>query len=149
MIDLFLCHTLKHSATYDVQDVEICVEGGSIFINCVFASGSQAKGCHVEIRNSSVSDLNISRSGSPPSRTAKQTVTGLTPGSYEVFIFDWESDDSFSPTPSNVSYANVTGFLTLNTSEVDNSSALPMPVTAPEPSLTTGRRTMIVAIAIK
>ena len=145
MIDLFLCHTLKHSATYDVQDVELCVEGRSIFIECMFASGSQAKGCHVEIRNSSVSDLNISRIGHPPSRTAKQDVTGLTLGSYKVFIFDWESDGSFASTPSYVSYANVTGILTIN------SSALPMPttVTEPDPSPTTGRRTMIVAIATK
>ena len=73
----------------------------------MFASGSQARGCHVEIRNSSI-QMNIMRSGSPLSHTAEQTVTGLTPGSYEVFIFDWERDGSLSSTPSYVGHVNVT-----------------------------------------
>ena len=85
----------------------------------------------MEIRNSSI-QMNIARSGSPLSQIAEQTVTGLTPGSYEVFIFDWERDDSVASTPSYKGDVNVTGpnFLT-----VVNSTASTPP---------TGRRTMIV-----
>ena len=43
------------------------------------------------------------------SHTAEQTVTGLAPGSYKVFIFDWERDGSFASTPSYVGHINVTG----------------------------------------
>ena len=101
-----LSHT--HSATYDVQNVELHGGRESMSIQCVFALGSQARGCHVEIRNSSI-QVNITRSGDPLSDTAEQTVTGVAPGSYEVFIFDWESDGSFASTPSYVGHVNVTG----------------------------------------
>ena len=107
-----ICYTLKHSATYDVQDVELHGGGGNISIQCVFASGSQARGCHVVIINSSTDkitsfSINITRSGSPLSHTAEQTVTGLALGSYEVFIFDWERDGSVASTPSYVGHANI------------------------------------------
>ena len=115
--------------------------GENISINCVFASGSQARGCYVEIRNSSTEkitsfSMNMTRSGNPLSHTAEQTVTGLTLGSYEVFIFDWERDGSLSSTPSYVSHVNVTAF----DLEVDTST------TSAPPTTTTSR---IVAIATK
>ena len=112
--DIFLCPTLEHSATFDVQDVKLHGGTRNISIRCVFASGSQARGCHVEIRNSSI-QRNIAR------RQSEQTVAGLTPGSYEVFVFDWESDDTFPSTPSYVGHIIVTNHLThVNISEVDN-----------------------------
>ena len=95
-----------HSATYDVQQVKLHGGQGNVSIQCVFAPGSQARGCYVEIGNSSI-QMNVTRSGRPLSNSAEQTVTGLTPGSYEVLIFDLESDGSFSPTPSNVGHVNV------------------------------------------
>ena len=61
----------------------------------------------MEIRNSSI-QINIMRSGSPLSQIAEQTVTGLTPGSYEVIVFDWERDGSVASTPSYVGNATVT-----------------------------------------
>ena len=76
-------------------------------IQCVFASGSQARGCQVEIGNYSI-QMNITRSGRPLSQIAEQTVTGLTLGRYEVFIFDWERDGSVASTPSYVGHVNVT-----------------------------------------
>ena len=59
----------------------------------------------MKIRNSStdkitISSINITRSGSQQSRTAEQTMTGLTQGKYEVLIFDWESNGSLASTPS-------------------------------------------------
>ena len=60
----------------------------------------------MEIGNSSI-QMNITRSGSPLSNSAEQTVTGLTLGNYEVLIFDWERDGSLSPTPSYVGHVNV------------------------------------------
>ena len=51
----------------------------------------------------------ITRSGRPLSHIAKQTVTGLAPGSYKVFIFDWERDGSVPSTPSYVGHVNFTG----------------------------------------
>ena len=54
--------------------------------------------------------INVPRlSGDPPLQTAEQTVIDITPGSYEVLIFDWERDGSFSSTPSYVDHVNVTG----------------------------------------
>ena len=108
-----LSHTFKHSATYDVQNVELHVGRGNISIQCVFASGSQARGCFVKIRNSSIdkitsSSVNITRSGSSQSQVAEQTVTQLTPGSYEVLIFDWERDGSLASTPSYVGNVTIT-----------------------------------------
>ena len=112
--------SVTHSATYDVQDVELQVGGENISIQCVFASGSQARGCYVEIRNISLNiTMNITRSGSPLSQIAKQTVTGLTPGSYEVFIFDWESDDSVASTPS---YVIVTDTATVGTTSTTSTT---------------------------
>ena len=131
----------KHSATYDVQYVELHGGRENISIQCVFASGSQAGGCHVEIRNSSTEkitsfSMNITRSGSPLSDSAEQTVTGFAPGSYEVLIFDWERDGSLSSTPSYVGHVNVTAF----DLEVDTST------TSAPPTTTTSR---IVTIATK
>ena len=108
-----LHHTLTHSATYDVQDVEMHGGRGNISIQCEFASGSQASGCQVEIRNLSI-QRNISRSGN--SLSAEQTVTGLPPGNYEVLIFDWERDGSLSSTSSYVGHVIVTAFDTSTTS---------------------------------
>ena len=88
-------------------------------------------------------------------------MTGLTPGSYKVHIFDWERNGSVASrpsyvgnatvTPSYVGNATVTGIPIINTSEVGNSSVPPMTttVTGPEPSPTTGRETLMVAIATK
>ena len=90
-----------------MQDVELYGGRENITIQCMFALGSQATGCHVEIRNPSI-QMNITRSGSPLSQIAEQTVTGLTPSSYEVFIFDWERDGSVASTPSYVGHVNVT-----------------------------------------
>ena len=80
--------------------------------------------------------MNITRSGSPLSNSAEQAVTGLTLGSYEVLIFDWERDGSLSSTPSHVGHVNVTAF----DLEVDTST------TSAPPTTTTSR---IVAIATK
>ena len=52
--------------------------------------------------------MNITRSGSPLSNIAEQTVIGFAPGSYEVIIFDWERDGSLSSTPTYVGHVNVT-----------------------------------------
>ena len=130
-----LHHTLTHSATYDVQDAELHGGRENISIQCVFVPESQARGCHVEIRNSSI-EVNITKSGDPQSHTAEQTVTALTPGSYEVFIFDWERDGSLSSTPSYMGHVNVTAL----DHEVDTST------TSAPPTTTTGR---IVALATK
>ena len=81
----------------------------------------------MEIRNCSI-QMNITRSGSPLSQIAEQTVTGLIPGTYKVFIFDWERDGSVASTPSYVGHVNVTG---------------PEPAvftTSSPPTKTTGRR---------
>ena len=125
-----LHHTLKHSATYRVQDVKLHGGRENISIQCVFASGSQATGCHVEIRNSSTDkitsfSMNITRNGSLQSHMAEQTVTGVVPGSYEVLIFDWERDGSVASTPSYVGHVNVTG---LNR-EVDTATTSAPPTT--------------------
>ena len=69
----------------------------------------------MEIRNSSI-QINITRSGNPLSHTAEQTVTGVTPGSYEVFVFDWESDGSFASMPSHTGLVNVTELAVFPTS---------------------------------
>ena len=105
---------MPHTATYDVQDVEL--HGGrNISIQCVFASGSQARGCYVEIRNSSI-QRNITRSGSSQSHIAEQTVTGLIPGRYKVLIFDWERDGSVASVPSYMGNVNVTEHTIFTTS---------------------------------
>ena len=96
-------------------------------------------------------NITISRNGSPLSHTVERTVNRLVLGSYEVLIFDIERDGLVASTPSYVRNATITGVLTIDSSEVDNSSALPMTttVTEPDPSPTTGRRTMIVTTATK
>ena len=69
----------------------------------------------MEIKNSSI-QMNIVRSGSPLSQIAERTVTGLTPGSYKVHIFDWEGDGSVASTPSYVGHVNVTKHAIFTTS---------------------------------
>ena len=78
----------------------------------------------MEIRNSSI-QMNILRSGSPLSQIAKETVTDLTPGTYKVFIFDWERDGSVASTPSYVGHVNVTGI----NHEVDTATTSAFPTT--------------------
>ena len=75
----------------------------------------------MEIRYSSIDKIttflmNVSRSGNPLPHTAEQTVTGLAPGSYEVFISDLERDGSVASTPSYVGFANISEPVTVNTS---------------------------------
>jgi len=94
-----------HSATYDVQDAKIRGGAENISIQCVFAPGSQARGCHMKIRKTTV-QVNKTRSGN---LTEEQIVTGLTPGSYEVLIFDWEEDGSIATTPSHLDHVHLTG----------------------------------------
>ena len=69
----------------------------------------------MEIRNSSI-QINIARSGSPLSQIAEQTMTGLTTGSYEVFIFDWERDGSVASMPLYMANVNVTEHAIFTTS---------------------------------
>ena len=74
----------------------------------------------MKIRNSSIykivsPSMNITRSGDPQSHIAEQTMTGLAPGSYEVLIFDWESNDSVPSTPSYVGHVIVTDTATVST----------------------------------
>ena len=111
----------------------------------MFAFESQAKGCHVKIRNSviNISDtfVNRSRSGDSLSHTAEQTVTEIAPGSYEVLIFDWEGNGSVASTPSHEGHVSVTDI------PIINSFAPTM--TTSDPSPTNGRMTTIVAIATK
>ena len=127
--------SVTYLATYDVQHVKLRDRGGNLSIQCVFASGSQAQGCHVEIRNSSI-EVNITRSGRPLS------VTGLAQGSYEVLIYDWESDGSLSSTPSYTAHTNVSGPAlptSVSINEVNNSSE-PTTVTGSDSSSMAGRR---------
>ena len=49
--------------------------------------------------------VSITRSGN---HTAKEIVTGLAPGSYEVRIFDWEEDGSIATTSSHQDHVQVT-----------------------------------------
>ena len=68
--------------------------------------------------------MNITRNSDPQSYTAEQTMTGLTSGSYEVLIFDWESDDSFASTPSYEDHVIVT-YTANDTATVGTTSATP------------------------
>ena len=52
-------------------------------------------------------EINITRNNDSQSHTAEETATGLSPGSYEVLVFDWERDNSLSSTPSYVGHVNV------------------------------------------
>ena len=70
----------------------------------------------MEITNISLNITeNITRSGSPLSQIAEQTVAGLAPGSYKVLIFDWESNDSFAFKPSYENHVIVTDTVTVGT----------------------------------
>ena len=61
----------------------------------------------MKISNSSV-QININRNGDSQSHTPEQTVTVLaSERSYEVLVFDWESDGSVASSPSYVGHVNV------------------------------------------
>jgi len=88
-----------------VQDAVIHVGGENISIQCIFARGSYARGCHVKIGNTTIPIMKPSDAN----RTVNKTMTGLTPGSYEVLIFDWEEDGSIATTPSHLDHVHLTG----------------------------------------
>ena len=93
----------------------------------------------MEIRNSSIDkitsfSINVTRSGSPLSHTAEQTVTGLILGRYEMLVFDWERDGSVASTPSYVGHVNVTEPAVFTT------STPPVFTASTPPTKTTGRR---------
>ena len=92
--------------TYDVQNVNITVDNGTISVLCEFAEGSLARGCSVQITKNGSSSTehdiihtaNLTRTHL--TRVTDQlTITDLEGGKYMVMVFDLESDGSVATNP--------------------------------------------------
>ena len=74
----------------------------------------------MKMKNTTI-QINITRNGG---QSEEEIVTRLTPGSYDVLIFDWEEDGSITTTPSHqVHHIHVTG-------QADASTLSSVPTTA-------------------
>ena len=85
-------------ATFDVQEVDVRSGDRTIVVTCVFATGSQAQGCHIVIQL--VSDgpphppsmeaeaLRVELANGELEREALTSFTGLEAGTYNVLIYD-------------------------------------------------------------
>ena len=111
---LYYRRSLTSTATFDVQEVSVSVNPGSITITCTFAKGSLANGCHVILRAENVTDIamNISReeqSGGQLSQTAVGQASDLEIGTYEITVSDLESDNTIGlPNPIQIVTVSVT-----------------------------------------
>ena len=85
-----------------------------IGISCIFAKGSTARGCYILIFKETVvvsgtvaTVANSAVEVAPNS--AEHLVTGLTTGTYNILVFDVESDGSFNPSqrPAFSAVANI------------------------------------------
>ena len=83
-------------ATFDVQKTDVKKEGGALNVTCVFASGSQARGCFIVIwvvsdgpsYSKSTEARRIKLDGGELQRDASVSFMGLKAGTYSVLIFD-------------------------------------------------------------
>ena len=89
-------------ATFDIRGIEVGGQGGNINVTCIFARGSEAKGCMVSVTylaNASESPVmkNADRRvvNGQLSQTASTVFTGLQNGTYMVIATDVEVDGSF------------------------------------------------------
>ena len=85
-----------------------------IGISCIFAKGSTARGCYILIFKDTVvvsgtvaTVANSAVEMAPNS--AEHLITGLTTGTYNILVFDVESDGSFNPSrrPAFSAVANI------------------------------------------
>ena len=90
-------------ATFDVQEVEVMSGHGTIYVTCVFATGSQAQGCRIELVTDGPPHLPSmeaeARRGELANgeleREASTSFTDLEAGTYNVLIFDIGVDGTF------------------------------------------------------
>lgn len=83
------------SATMDVQTSTALISSDSVAVECFFLTGSQSKGCHVEIYftdNSTIS-RNISRF-SDYSFVGNDIRFSNNKIFEDIFVYDWEKDGS-------------------------------------------------------
>lgn len=97
-----------HFSTFDVQDFDFSLYGETIHFTCVFAEGSQARGCNVQLLEGfTVFEQNIPRRCDNINTSTCLTAAisfsfrenAILPKAYTVKVFDWESN-------SEINYSN-------------------------------------------
>ena len=90
------CQCIVHHSSitadnFDVQAVSVRRENGTLSVTCLFAQGTSALGCYVEIvfRSGEVLSRNVSLSDG---LRATALFSKLNLGNFSISVFDWEFD---------------------------------------------------------
>lgn len=81
--------------TFEIQKMTASTSASGLLVSCIFASGSRAKGCLLLVMGSSSKQYSVIRRYGLATST-NQTLTGLTPGYYNLKSYDIYEDGGLS-----------------------------------------------------
>ena len=81
--------------TFEIQKMTASTFASGLLVSCIFASGSRAKGCLLLVMGSSSKQYSVIRRYGLATST-NQTLTGLTPGYYNLKSYDIYEDGGLS-----------------------------------------------------
>jgi len=117
--------------TTDVQQVTVSRgDNQSVEVECLFLQGSEALGCYVELTRDNEQTIRERISMLNDSFVARGEITlDLALSCYEVFVYDWEADNTTGtvPIPVEIAYVNSTSVEHCRTTVSPPSTKLPMP----------------------
>ena len=125
------CHSiLQHTVTTDVQQATVSMgDNQSVEVECLFLLGSEALGCYVELTQDNKQMIRDRISRPNNSFIARGEIAlGLALSCYEVYIYDWEVDNTTGtvPIPVEISYVNSTSVEHCRTTVSPPPTELPM-----------------------
>jgi len=100
---------VPHTVTTDVQQVTVSRgDNQSVEVECLFLQGSEALGCFVELTRGNEQTIRERISMLNDSFVARGEITlDLALSCYEVYVYDWEADNTTGTVPISVEIAYV------------------------------------------
>ena len=130
---------VPHTITTDVQQVTVSRgDNQSVEVECLFLQGSEALGCFVELTQDNEQMIIERISRLNYSFVARGEITlDLALSCYEVYVYDWEADNTTGtvPIPVEIAYVNSTSVEHCRTTVRPPSTNLPPSTELPMPGM--------------